>query len=91
MANGPTQAPPTLAPTEVLARVAREEDREEYNFEHFRTRHLLRDARRTLRGEGVPPGELAPDFSLPRADGAGQLRLSDLRGEPVLVHFGSVT
>ncbi len=36
------------------------------------------------------PGEVAPDFKLPRA-GGGTLRLSELRGRPVLLHFGSFT
>lgn len=64
--------------------------REEYNYHHFRTKHLLRDAHATIRGQGVRPGEFAPDFELPRADG-GTLRLSELRGRPVLLHFGSRT
>jgi peroxiredoxin Q/BCP len=38
----------------------------------------------------VRSGDLAPDFVLPRA-GGGMLRLSDLRGMPVLLHFGSFT
>ena len=62
----------------------------EYNYEHFRTKHLAQDAQRTLTKHGVRPGELAPDFELPRADG-GTLRLSQLRGQPILLHFGSVT
>ncbi len=61
-----------------------------YNFEHFQTGHLLADARRTVETRGVPPGDVAPDFALPRADG-GALRLSDLQGRPVLLHFGSYT
>jgi hypothetical protein len=63
---------------------------DEYNFEHFRTRHLLQDVEGTLHRRGIPPGEMAPDFNLPRANG-GSLRLSDLRGRPVLLHFGSFT
>jgi hypothetical protein len=62
----------------------------EYNFAHFRPTHLFQDITRTVRGEGIQPGELAPDFELPRA-GGGTLRLSDLRGKPVLLHFGSPT
>lgn len=63
---------------------------EEYNFERFRTKHLLWDAAGTLEARGIPPGEPAPDFELPRV-GGGRLRLSDLRGKPVLLHFGSFT
>src|SRR5690606_38451353 len=65
-------------------------EREEYNFRHFRTKHLLKDAQATIRGNGMRPGELAPDFELLRSDG-GTLRLSELRGRPVLLHFGSRT
>ncbi len=63
---------------------------EDYNLEHFRTIHLLRDARRTLTNQGVPPGALAPDFELPRV-GGDAMRLSDLRGRPTILHFGSYT
>lgn len=62
----------------------------EYNFEHFRTRHLLLDAKGTLETRGIQPGETAPGFELPIA-GGGRLRLSELRDKPVLLHFGSVT
>ncbi|MBA2362795.1 MAG: redoxin domain-containing protein, partial [Chloroflexia bacterium] len=41
-----------------------------------------------MTSRGIQPGEAAPDFELPQA-GGGQLRLSDLRGKPVLLHFGS--
>jgi peroxiredoxin len=51
----------------------------------------VQDVRRTVAAEGVVPGQPAPDFELPRADGLGTLRLSDLRGRPVLLHFGSFT
>jgi hypothetical protein len=62
----------------------------DYNYEHFRTRHLMMDVAGTLRTRGVPPGEPAPEFSLIVA-GGGRLRLSDLRGQPTLLHFGSYT
>lgn len=61
---------------------------EDYNLEHFRTKHLLEDGNRTLTDRGILPGEVAPDFELPRSDG-GALRLSELRGQPVILHFGS--
>jgi hypothetical protein len=62
----------------------------DYNFEHFRTRHLLLDADGTLTTRGIAPGERAPDFELP-AVGGGAIRWSDLRGRPILLHFGSAT
>jgi len=61
-----------------------------YNFAHFRTGHLLADAVRTVQGAGVAPGESAPDFELP-SDNGERVRLSALRGTPVLLHFGSYT
>ncbi len=64
--------------------------REEYNFEHFSTKHLLSDAQATIEKRGIQPGGIAPDFELPRV-GGGTLRLSQLRGRPVLLHFGSFT
>jgi cytochrome oxidase Cu insertion factor (SCO1/SenC/PrrC family) len=63
---------------------------EEYNFTHFRTKHLLSDLQATVDKRGIPPGAMAPDFELPRVNGA-PLRLSDLRGRPTLLHFGSFT
>ncbi len=63
---------------------------EEYNFKHFRAKHLLSDAQATIEKRGIQPGEVAPDFELPRI-GGGTLRLSELRGKPLLLHFGSFT
>jgi len=62
----------------------------DYNYEHFRTKHFLADLRTTLRGGGVQPGTEAPDFDLEATDGK-RVRLSALRGSPVLLHFGSIT
>lgn len=61
---------------------------EEYNCAHFRATHLLSDLQATFAARGIQPGEPAPDFPLPRV-GGGSLRLSDLRGKPTLLHFGS--
>lgn len=79
--------------TEIAERIAQHpivEPIDEYNFEHFRTRHIQLDARRGIANQGVMPGELAPGFALPQA-GGGSLRLRDLSGQPVLLHFGSFT
>jgi hypothetical protein len=62
----------------------------EYNYEHFRAKHLWADLWRSLRGEGVKPGSEAPDFELESTDGK-PIRLSSLRGRPVFLHFGSGT
>ena len=35
-------------------------------------------------------GERAPDFTLPTLDG-GEVTLSQLRGKPVMMEFGSIT
>jgi hypothetical protein len=39
----------------------------------------------------VQAGDVAPDFTLPRTDGSGDLTLSSLRGRPVVLVFGSFT
>ena len=62
----------------------------EYNYEHFRPKHLLADLLKTARGEGIGPGEEAPDFEL-ESTGGERVRLSDLRGRPVALRFGSFT
>jgi cytochrome oxidase Cu insertion factor (SCO1/SenC/PrrC family) len=62
----------------------------EYNYEHFRTRHFLVDLRRLVRGEGVRPAQVAPDFELESTKGE-RVRLSALRGKPVVLRFASFT
>jgi hypothetical protein len=62
----------------------------EYNYEHFRTRHFLADLRRLVRGEGVWPGQEAPDFEL-ESTKRERVRLSALRGKPVVLRFASFT
>ena len=61
---------------------------EEYNYEHFKSKVLLEDGRRTVEARGIKPGEMAPEFELPQV-GGGALRLSELRGKPTILHFGS--
>jgi hypothetical protein len=61
---------------------------DEYNYEHFKTKVLIEDGQRTVEARGIKPGETAPGFELPEV-GGGTLRLSDLRGKPTILHFGS--
>lgn len=60
----------------------------EYNYEHFKTTVLIEDGQRTVEARGIKPGETAPDFELPQV-GGGSVRLSELRGKPTILHFGS--
>lgn len=76
--------------TQRFAALERKESLDEYNFAHFRFEHLAKDAKHTIARDGIAPGELAPDFELIQV-GGGRVRLSDLRGAPVLLHFGSFT
>ncbi len=62
----------------------------EYNYEHFWPKHLYADLWRSLRGEGLQPGSEAQDFELESTEG-DRVRLSELRGRPVLLHIGSFT
>ncbi len=62
----------------------------DFNFRHFRMRHMAAELIRTQRCDGVLPGQEAPDFELATTRGE-RLRLRDLRGRPALVHFVSYT
>jgi hypothetical protein len=73
---------------ERFAALERPLDAERYNYAHFRVRHVAGEARKTVRRAGVPPGERAPDFELPRV-GGGTWRLAQQLNPPVLLRFGS--
>jgi hypothetical protein len=75
---------------ERAADLQRDRQVREYNYEHFRTGHFVADLRRLLRGMGVRPGQEAPDFELESTKGE-RVRLSALRGRPVVLRFASFT
>jgi hypothetical protein len=79
-----------LDTAELFAKLPEKESLEDYNLEHFRTKHLLQDGKRTVMNRGIQPGDVTPDFSLAEA-GGGSVRLSDFRGKPVVLHFGSIS
>jgi len=86
--RGPTVAPPSTS----LSRRAVEwlDPPEDFNFRHFRMRHMLAELLRGAADHVVVPGQPAPDFALEGARGE-RVRLLDLRGRPVLLHFVSYT
>ena len=45
----------------------------------------------SARGGNLRIGDQAPDFTLPRSDKSGDVRLSSLRSKPVVLVFGSYT
>ena len=52
----------------------------------------MESERETREARAPRLGDLAPDFSLPRLDAAGTVRLSEFRGrQPVVLIFGSYT
>lgn len=59
---------------------------EDFNFRHFRMRHMVAELLRP----GLAPGTDAPDFELVATDGS-PVRLSDLLIRPVVLHFVSYT
>ncbi len=61
-----------------------------YNYQHFWIKHLLADLWRSAKGQGLRPGAEAPEFDLESTDGA-RVVLSELRGQPLLLHFASET
>lgn len=63
---------------------------EDFNFRHFRMRHMLAELLRGAADHVAAPGQPAPDFALDSAGGE-RVRLLDLRGRPVLLHFVSYT
>ena len=87
-----TQEPVTPDSTSVSAQSPQEsqEQLRKYNYEHFWPKHLFADLWRSVRGEGLQPGSEAPDFELESTEG-DWLRLSALRGRPVVLHIGSFT
>jgi hypothetical protein len=74
--------------THRFAALPRAESAERYNYEHFRPRLVAGEVVKTVRAEGVAPGEPAPDFELPQV-GGGTWRLAHHVNPPILLRFGS--
>lgn len=62
----------------------------EYNYKHYRAKHLLMNLWWTLRSRGIQPGHAAPNFELSSTTGE-RVQLRALRGRPVILRFGSFT
>jgi peroxiredoxin len=62
----------------------------DFNFRHFRMRHMAAELLRTARTDATLLGQMAPDFEHETTTGE-TLRLRELRGAPVLLHFVSYT
>ena len=76
--------------TEIFDTLKTRLDVQDYNYQHFSRRYAMMDIRGTVAGRGIGPGCPAPDFEL--EDTAGNLvRLSSLRGKPVVLRFSSIT
>lgn len=65
-------------------------EQERHNYSHFHPRTLGRDVRLVMQSRGPLPGEPAPDFILSDIEGHNWT-LSELRGRPVVLIFGSGT
>ena len=63
---------------------------EEYNYYHFSRKYAMMDIRGTIEKRGIGPGCPAPDFELENTEG-NLVRLSSLRGKPVVLRFSSIT
>jgi thiol-disulfide isomerase/thioredoxin len=63
---------------------------EDFNFRHFRMRHMIAELLRTKQRRGIGIGQFAPDFELQTPD-ENALRLSELRGRPVMLRFVNYT
>ena len=62
----------------------------DFNFRHFRGRHMVAELLRGFCNHCLAPGAKAPDFELISTSGE-PVRLSAFRGRPVLLHFVSYT
>lgn len=62
----------------------------DFNFRHYRGRHMVAELLRGFCDHCLLPGTKAPDFELVSTSGE-TVRLSGLRGRPVLLHFASYT
>jgi hypothetical protein len=74
--------------THRLAALRGVEPAEQYNYRHFRPRHVGGEIAKTIQARGIAPGEPAPDFELSLV-GGGRWRLAHHVNPPILLRFGS--
>lgn len=80
-----------MDPTEHADRgTSQQTSSKEYNYDHFRPVVMSDDIKMTVRSIGPHPGDMAPEFALLDTEGRPWY-LSELRGQPVVLIFGSAS
>jgi hypothetical protein len=76
--------------SELFSKMDNCQNAEEYNFEHFTRTILINEIKHSTRPSVLKCGYPAPVFDLEDTERKRQL-LSNYKGKPVLLHFGSIT
>lgn len=79
-----------MSAVERLTGLERQQRVNEYNYDRFRSIYFIADLQRASRGDGILPGQEAPDFELVSTE-SDCVRLSAFRGRPVVLRFVNIT